>query len=131
MTEFPMTIIARILSTLLHHPEPWPWLTTAAPPVHLTSAVLNRARPRSPAERGNQSSAPANADLADLQTYQASQQGLIERDVHELAAATAALVQYAIAPPSRHLVAKEANNIESVVLRLRFVLRVLAGEVEP
>ena len=131
MTEFPMTIIARILSTILHHPEPWPWPTTAAQPLRLTSAISNRARPQGSVARTGQPTPSPSNEPADLEAYQASQQGLIERDVHELAAATAALVQYAIAPPSRHLVAKEANNIESAVVRLRFVLRVLAGEVVP
>jgi hypothetical protein len=103
----------------------------------ITSWVFssNRVQPslQSPAAQTTAArlSAPASKDLASLHAHQASPQGIVERHVHELAVSTAALVQYAIAPSTRHLTANEANDIAAAAVRLRFVLRVLDGEVVP
>jgi hypothetical protein len=130
-----VTITSWVLSAISDHLNPTARFGAEPRPFRFGLAALNRVQPlsQSPAAQttAGRPSAAANTDLASLQAYQASQQGLIERDVHELAAATAALVQYAIAPSSRHLVANEANDIAAAALRLRFVLRVLDGEVVP
>jgi hypothetical protein len=124
-----MTIIARTLFTLLDQSRPVPWFAEESR--LLWSAVSAsdwpHRQPRTPASRTH----PATEAFSDLQAYQASHQGLVERHVYDLAAVTAALAEYAAAPATRNLVANEVKDIEVAVRRLGFVLQLLAEETQP
>jgi hypothetical protein len=130
-----MTITAWVLSTIPDYLDPTAWFGAQSRPFRFGLAALDWSQPRSqpPAAQANagRTSAPKITDLADLHAYQASPQGMIEQQVHDLAAITAALVQYATAPTTRHLVAHETKGLEVAAARLGFVLRLLAQEGRP
>ena len=68
---------------------------------------------------------------SDLHAYQASAEGMIGRQVHDLVSITCDLTSLAAVPRSRRLLAGEKNDLQASRARLDLALRLIAKDTGP
>ena len=70
-------------------------------------------------------------EIADLHAYQASAEGMIGRQVHDLLSIAGDLTNLAVVPRTRHLLAGERNDLQAARAQLDLALRLIAMDAGP
>jgi hypothetical protein len=70
-------------------------------------------------------------EIADLHAYQASAEGMIGRQVHDLVSITGDLSGLAAVPRTRQLLAGERNDLQAARAQLDWALWLIANDLLP